>query len=163
LREAAVVLDVRAARGREVTDVGVVRSLAVVEALDELRDQEVEIHVALTVRMGREVHLHAHHASQEVGPVVEVEAAQEVLVRLPRAAVLGDDHAGHELEHVGWTQRRAGLDLALADAALRRRGRRAEELSRRRSDDNLGRDHFRGGRRAARLGQADARVRQRDA
>ena len=77
--------------------------------------------------------------------MVEVEAAQKVLVRLPRAAVLRDDHAGHELEHVGRPQRRPRLDLALADAALGRRGRRAEQLARRGGDDDLGRDHFQAG------------------
>ena len=50
--------------------------------------------------------------------VVEVEAAQIVLVGLAVAAVLGDDQPGHRLEHFGRTQERTGRQLLAAHRAL---------------------------------------------
>ena len=47
----------------------------------------------------------------EVGAVIEIEAAQEVLVRLAVAAVLGDDQPRHDLEHFARAQHRAILEL----------------------------------------------------
>ena len=47
----------------------------------------------------------------EVGAVVEVEAAQEILVGLAVAAVLGDDEARHDLEHFAGAQDGAILQL----------------------------------------------------
>ena len=54
----------------------------------QLGDQEVEIRVALAVRVRRHVDRHAGDRRREVGAVIEVEAAQEVLVGLALAAVL---------------------------------------------------------------------------
>ena len=46
----------------------------------------------------------------EIGTVIEVEAAQEVLVRLAGAGVLRDDHAGNEFQHLAGAQDRAVVD-----------------------------------------------------
>jgi len=70
------------------------------------------------VGVGGHVDGHAVDKGREVGAVVEVEAAQEVLVGLAVAAVLGDDHAGHEFEHLGRAQGRAAFDQPGCDGAL---------------------------------------------
>jgi hypothetical protein len=110
--------DVGRAGGREVALVGVVRALLVADPVDELGQQPVEIGVAVAVRVRRHVDRHAGDEGREVGAVVEVEAAQEVLVRLAVAAVLRDDHAGHELEQLGRAQRGPALDQLGRDRAL---------------------------------------------
>jgi hypothetical protein len=75
--------------------------------------------VALAVAMRRHVDRQAVDAGREVGAVVEVEAAQEVLVGLAVARVLRDDEAGHELEHLARAQGGAALQQLGADHALR--------------------------------------------
>jgi hypothetical protein len=83
---------------------GEVGPLVVLDALDELGDDEVEVGVALAVGVRPEAHRDAIKRREEVGSVVEVEAPEEVLVRLPGAAVLGDDEPGHELQHLARAQ-----------------------------------------------------------
>ncbi len=78
---------------------------------NELGDQKVDVAVALTVAVRRHVHGQAIHAGGEIRAVVEIEAAQEILVRLTVAAVLGDDEARHHFEHFARTQGRAILEL----------------------------------------------------
>jgi hypothetical protein len=53
----------------------------------------------------------------------QIETAQEVLVGLAVATVLGDDHAGHEFQHSPGAQRRTvgnqvGSDCALLAASV---------------------------------------------
>jgi pyruvate carboxylase len=60
--------------------------------------------------------------------VVEVEAAQEVLVGLAVARVLRDDEAGHELEHLARALRRAAAQQLALDDPLRRRIGRAHRV-----------------------------------
>jgi hypothetical protein len=50
---------------------------------------------------------------------VEVEAAQEILIRLAVAAVLRRDEAGHDFEHFGRTRQRTVFDLFAGDEACR--------------------------------------------
>ena len=63
----------------------------------------------MTVRVGRQIDRHAGNKCREVGAVVKVETAQEVLIGLAFARVLGDDHAGDELKH--FTGARCGPGL----------------------------------------------------
>ena len=53
--------------------------------------------------------------------MVEVEAAQEILVGLALAAVLGDDQAGRGLEHLAGPDDRPGVQRLAGDALLARR------------------------------------------
>ena len=71
--------------------------------------------------MAREIDGNAVDRSGEIGAVIEVEAAQEVLVRLPVAAVLRDDQARHGLEDLAGAIERALFDLGGADGTLRGR------------------------------------------
>jgi len=99
-RQHIEVVEVERARRREVAAVGVVRPLAEGDVLNQLRDQEVQVGVALAVAVARQIERDVVEAGREIGAVVEVEAAQEVLVGLTAAAVLRRDQAGHGLEHL---------------------------------------------------------------
>ena len=69
---------------------------------------------------------------REVGAVIEVEAAQVVLVGLALAAVLADDDAGHGLEHLAGPRHRArASSWRDGDCALARGLRHADEVLRR--------------------------------
>ena len=50
--------------------------------------------------MGSKVNRHAIEVGREVGAMVEIDAAKEILIRLARAAVLSGDHAGHNLDQL---------------------------------------------------------------
>jgi hypothetical protein len=108
----------RRTRRREVALFGVIRTLPVIDAIDQLRNEPVQIGVAMAMRVGRHVGRHAVDKGREIGAVIEIEAAQEVLVRLAAPAVLRDDDAGHEFEHFGRTQRGPAFDQPRIDAPL---------------------------------------------
>ena len=55
LRQGLEGLEVSRARGAEITGLGVVRTFLIVHPLDELRDDEVHVRVALAVAMRRHV------------------------------------------------------------------------------------------------------------
>ena len=95
----------------------VIRSLVVVDPRDELRDHEIEIGVALPMCVRAHVDRHAGEIGREIGAVIEIEAAQEILVRLAGAAVLGDDHARDVFQHFARPQQRAIVDELRGDDA----------------------------------------------
>ena len=112
----------RAGRG-EVSGLGAIGSLPEVDRRDDLRDHEVQVEVALAVGVGARVDRDAVEVGGEVGAVVEVEAAQEELVRLAGAGVLGGDQAGHGLEQLADPVDGAQLEVEPADAPFRGRVR----------------------------------------
>ena len=77
---------------------------------------KVDIGVALPVAMGRHVDGHAVDPDGEIGAVVKVEAAQEILVGLALSGMLGDDQAGHDLQRLAGPQEGHGVHLRAADA-----------------------------------------------
>ena len=114
----------------EVALVGEIRSLADVDRSDQFGDQEVEVGIALAVRMGAHVDRHVVDRNGEIGAVVEIEAAQEILVGLAVAAVLGDDQAGHDFERFGGPGKWPRIDLFTADIFLARGRHRRREPKR---------------------------------
>jgi hypothetical protein len=126
--QSILVLDACRAHGREVAVLGEIRPLAVLDLVDQLGNEEIQVGVALAMRVGRHVDRQALHPGGEVGAVVEVVAAQEVLVGLAVAGMLRDDEARHRLKHLAGTQQRqVGQPLA-ADGALRGGIRRADAV-----------------------------------
>ncbi len=69
----------RADRG-EIALVGEIGPLADVDRADQLGDQEVEIGIALAVAVRAHVDGHVVDGDREIGAVVEIVAAQEILV-----------------------------------------------------------------------------------
>ena len=111
----------------EVADLGEVRSLAEVHALDQFRNQDVQVGVTLAVTVARQVHRHPVDARGEVSAVIEVEAAQEELVRLPRAGMLRENQAGHGFKHFTGTRERAPFKLFRTDGSFGSRFRDADQ------------------------------------
>ena len=85
--------------------------------------------MAVTVR--RHVHRHACDRGREVGAVIEVEAAQVVLVGLAFAAVLADDDARDRFENFAGSHDWTRLELTRGDRALAGRLRDPDEVLRR--------------------------------
>jgi hypothetical protein len=125
------VVDVGGPRGGEIAEVGVVRALGILNAGHQLRDEEVQVRVALAVGVRHHVYWRPRHRHGEVAAVIEVEAAQEVLVRLPLTAVLGNDDAGDRLEHLALPHEGPHLELPAGDGALACRRGDAYQILRR--------------------------------
>src|SRR5689334_15433980 len=66
--------------------------------------------------------------ADEVRAMVEIESAQEILIRLAVAAVLRDDHPGDVLEHFSGPEHRPRLDQLRRDVALARGVRRPHRV-----------------------------------
>ena len=66
--------------------------------------------------MGRHVDGHAVHFDGEIGAVIKIEAAQEILVGLTLSGMLGDNQAGHDLKRLAGPQEGHGIHLGAADA-----------------------------------------------
>jgi hypothetical protein len=64
---------------------------------------------------------HAHDVGGEIAAVVEVEAAQEILIGLAVAGVLGDDHAGDRFQRLGRAQQGTVGELLVGDLPFGRR------------------------------------------
>jgi hypothetical protein len=105
----------------------------------------------MAVAMRGHVHRHAIDGGREIRAVVEVEAAQEELVRLAVAAVLRDDESRHHFHELSGAKYRSQRELLLGDHALAGRHRLAAQLA-----QLAGHHHFfeHGGGNAARAGHA---------
>ena len=66
--------------------------------------------------MGRHVDGHAVDGDGEIGAVVEIEAAQKILVGFALAGMLGDDQAGHGFQRLADPREGNGIHLRAADA-----------------------------------------------
>ena len=98
LRQPVDGVDGNGTRGGEVALVGEVRPFADVHRLHQLRNQEIDIGIALPVAVGRHVDRHAVDADGQIGAVVEIEAAQKILVGFALAGMLGHDQPRHHLQ-----------------------------------------------------------------
>ena len=72
------------------------------------------------MRVCPRIHRHAVDPGGKVGPVVEIETTEVILVRLAVAAVLADDQSGNELEDLAGPQQRPVLDQLRGDRPLAR-------------------------------------------
>ena len=83
----------RSDRG-EIAFIGEVRSLAYIDRSDQFRNHEIKIGITLAVRVGAHVDRKVVDRDREIGAVIEIEAAQKILVGFALAAMLGDDKPG---------------------------------------------------------------------
>ena len=107
------------------------RSFLELHAAHELGNEKTHVRVAVRMRAGRRVHRHAGHRRGEVGPVIEVEAAQVVLIGFALAAVLAHDQAGNGLEHLARAHHRTCIQLGSGDRSLAGSSGDAHEIRRR--------------------------------
>ena len=118
------------------------------------------------MRVGGQIEWDAGDGDAEVGAVVEVHAAQVVLVGLAAAAVLADDDAGDGLEQLAGAQQRPPREVLAADDSLAGAVGDADELGGAAGDLDLFLDRRRGlrrllvARRGLGLGSASARQRE---
>jgi hypothetical protein len=91
-------LEFHRAGGGKIADIGEVRTLAIVDPLDQFGDQEIEVEIALAMPVRRHVDRHAIDKAGEIGAMIEIEAAKEILVGLAAARMLRGDDAGHVLD-----------------------------------------------------------------
>ncbi len=84
---------------------------------DEFGNDEVEVGVALAVRVRRHIDRHVIDFQREIRAVVQIEGAQEVLVGFPFAGMLSNDQPGDVFQYRCGAQERLTLQLSLADVA----------------------------------------------
>jgi len=116
--------EIERAGGGEIAELDEVRALEAVEALDDLGNHEMKIGVALTVSMAAEVDGEPIDEERDVGAVVGIEPAQEILLGLAATLMLADHEPGNEAQDVGRPALRAKLEVAPGDEDLGRRGDR---------------------------------------
>ena len=108
-------LVVRAPRDGEVALVRIERPLDHAQRLDQLRDDEVRVGVAVAVEVPALVDGDAADGELDVLPLARVEAAHEHLLGVPLAAFVGEQDAGRELEEIGRVRVRQIGELADRD------------------------------------------------
>ena len=103
----------------KVPELDVIGSLVDINPLNGFRDDEVQIRIALAMRMGAQVDRHAIGEQGEVRSMVRVEPAQEILVGLARATGMFDrDEARHQTQQVGRPALWLEQDLLVRDELL---------------------------------------------
>ena len=95
-------------------------------ARNEVRNQEIQVGEALAMAVRGHVDRHPVDGDSEVGAGVEVEAAQEILVGLTVARMLGGHHAKHRFDDVAWSQLGPCLERLLLGRAFAGAAGRAE-------------------------------------
>jgi len=122
------IADVDRSHRAEIADGGIIGTFRVGDTIGQLRNHEVQIGVALTVRMRRLVDRHAVDRGGEVGAVVQIVSAHDELVGLALAAVERDDQAGYGLEELSRTICRRELQFLVVDDAFAGGRSRADEF-----------------------------------
>ena len=87
------------ASGRKVTHIRVIGSFAERHIVDELRNDKIQVHIALAMAVCGEIHWHTIDARRKIGAMVQVKAAQEILIGFACAAVLRDCYTRDNLQH----------------------------------------------------------------
>ena len=112
----------------EIADVRIEWPLRVVEPGGKFGHEKVDVGVALAVRMGRFIDRHVVDEGREIGAVVEVEAADEILVRFAFAGMNGHHQARHRLQHLPDAIGGPQVDLLLGDRSLAGGCRGSEQI-----------------------------------
>src|ERR1700723_2029975 len=91
IRHRVAIADVQGTNRAEVADARVVRPLRIRDLIRKLRDNEVEIRIALAMRMSRLIDGHVVDKGRKIRPVIKVVAAQQELVRFALSAMQRHD------------------------------------------------------------------------
>ena len=146
IRQVVGQADVGGGDRAEISHRRVIGPLGVIHALHELGHHEVDVRIALAVGVGRAVDRHVVDEVGDVGAVVQVEAADQVLIGLALARVSGDHQARHALQQLAHPIDRTQLQLLAGDRALAGGDGLAQKVGARGGDHHL----IAGGRRARR-------------
>src|SRR3954467_1711407 len=99
LRHAVDQADMDAPDRCEIAFISEIRPLADIESADRFRHQPVQIGITLAMRMSAHVDRHVVDGKRQIGAVVEIIAAQEILVSFALARMLRDDQAWYCLQY----------------------------------------------------------------
>jgi len=121
-------MEFRGARAPKVPDVRVIDAEFVVDVVDKLGDEEIQIRVSLAMTVCWQIDWHSLEACLKVGAVVEVEAADEVLVCLALAGVLRHDESGDDLQQLAIAHDSSQSKVGDSHATFRGRVRDAAEV-----------------------------------
>ncbi len=110
--------DMEIAGRRKITLIGKVRALSDIEDVDGLRHQPIKVRIALTMGMGAHVDRHIVDPDRQIGAMIEIIAAQEILIGFALAAVLRDDQSGHGLQKFSGAAHWARIQLLAGHAGL---------------------------------------------
>ena len=134
LRQRAVdfaeIVDMRRPGRGKIALLGVIRPFAVSDAVDQLRDQKIEVGITLAVGMAGHIDRDAADVGGEISAVIEIEATQEILVGLAVAGMLGNDQPRHHFQRLTWTQDRHGSQALTGDHPFATGSRDAFEVFR---------------------------------
>ena len=78
--------------------------------------------------MGRKINRDIVHGKGEVRSMIQIEPAQEILVGLAVARVLGHHHPRYGLQQFAPAQKRQVLQIRFPDGSFRRRGRLPQQV-----------------------------------
>lgn len=117
-------IDVHGSYRGKIALVGKVGAFFDVDRFDQFRNLKIQIGPALSVAMRAHVDGHPVDGNRQIGPVVEIDAAQKVLVRFAFAAMLRDHQTGDDLKGFGGPREGPCVDLFAADVFLAGRGDR---------------------------------------
>ena len=127
LRQGLVKIQVRGTGRAEIAHIRIVRALLVIHTLHQFRNDRVHVRIPFAMRVRRQVERHVVEKHREVRAMIQVEAAQKILVGLPPAGVLRDDDAGNGFENFAAAQNGAVGQLRRARGALGGRIRDAQQ------------------------------------
>ena len=111
------------AGGGEIAFVGVIRAFLHLDRVEQFRHQEIEIGIALPMPVRAHVERHAIEEQREIGAVIELKAAQKILVGFALAAVLRDDETGHDFQRLCRPVERLVIHLCAGERHRARRRR----------------------------------------
>ena len=112
----------------EVPHIGVIRPCGVGQSVSEFRNHEVQVGVALSMRMGGLIDRHAVDVGLEIRPVIQVVSPHQVLVRFSLAAMQCHDEPRHRFQQLTRPIGRQHLKLLVGHHTLARGLRRSQEF-----------------------------------
>ncbi len=124
LLDAVAQIDGERAGIGEVAGVGEVWAFADIQTADGFRHQPVQIGVTLAVGMGRQIDRHVVDEDRQVGAVIEVVAAQIILIGLAAVGMLDHRQAGRRFENFAGPRRRTIVQILPGHRHLARHGGR---------------------------------------
>lgn len=131
------IIDVHRTHRAEVAHAGIVRSLGVGDSIRQFRNQEIQIGVTLTMGMRGLVDRHAIDVGSQISAMIEVVAAQQILIGLALTAMRGHDQSGHGLEQLPRTVLRCQLQFLIVDHPFTGRRCRPQQFQPLRSHRDL--------------------------
>ena len=96
----------------------VVRPLAIMNRRDQFENQKIQVCPTLTMRVTALIDWHAIQCQAEIDTMIEIDAAQKILIGLALTTVLANDQPRYNLENFTRTRYDPSIDLCLSDGAF---------------------------------------------